>query len=146
MKLRLDLYYVKKNLYKLNFKSIYQKTTEKSSENYILANGNNSCKRRSSVMKLEFDLYYVKTNSYTKFQVNILKDDWEKFGKPSGRTPSGLTDRRTDRRMRGQTDGRTYWLTDDEVTYTPWFHRQGTNNKALEKRVLISNFILPPCW
>ena len=48
----------------------------------------------------KLDLYYVKTNSYTKFQVNILKDGREKFGKPSGRTTSGLTDRRTD----GQAD------------------------------------------
>ena len=31
--------------------------------------------------KLEFDLYYVMTNSYTKFQVNISKDDREKSGK-----------------------------------------------------------------
>ena len=69
---------------------------EKSSENLILAKGNYSCKSRSRVTKLELDLYYVKTNSYTKFQVNISKDGREKFGKPSGRTLSGLTDRRTD--------------------------------------------------
>ena len=52
---------------------------------------------RSSVTKLELDLYYVKTNSYAKFQVNIAKDDRENSGKPSGRTPSGLTDGQTDR-------------------------------------------------
>ena len=57
-------------------------------------------------MKLELDLYYVKTNSHTKFHVNISKDDWEKFGKPSGRTQSGLTDGRTDRRMDRVTDGK----------------------------------------
>ena len=55
-------------------------------------------------MELELDLYYVKknlyyvkTNSYTKFQVNIWKDDWENAWKPSGRTLTGRTDRRTDR-------------------------------------------------
>ena len=45
--------------------------TKKSSENKILANGNNSYKRRSNATKVKLDLYYVKTNSYTKFQVNI---------------------------------------------------------------------------
>ena len=59
-------------------------------------------------MKLELDLYYVKTNSHTKFQVNIWKDDWEKFGKPSGRTQSGRTD--------GRTDGQTDRVTDGEET------------------------------
>ena len=53
--------------------------------------------------KLKLELYYVKTNSYTKFPVNISKDDREKSGKPSGRTLSGLTDRQTD----GRTDMRT---------------------------------------
>ena len=41
------------------------KTTEKSPENSIVANGNNSCKSKSIVIKLELDLYYVITNSYT---------------------------------------------------------------------------------
>ena len=71
--------------------------TKKKMKNEILAKGNNSCKSRSNVTKVKVDLYYVKTNPYTKFQVNISKDDCEKFGKPSGRTPSGLTDGRTDR-------------------------------------------------
>ena len=31
--------------------------------------------------KLKLDLYYVKTNPYMKFQVNMSKDDKEKFGK-----------------------------------------------------------------
>ena len=31
--------------------------------------------------KLELELYYVMINSYTKFQVNISKDDREKSGK-----------------------------------------------------------------
>ena len=65
----------------LDFKSISQKTAEKSPENLILAKGNNSCKRRSSVNKLKRDLYYVMTNSYTKFQVNISQDSREKSGK-----------------------------------------------------------------
>ena len=51
--------------------------------------------------KVTLDLYYVKTNPYTKFQVNISKDDREKFLKQSGRTPSGRTD--------GLTDGQTDW-------------------------------------
>ena len=56
-----------------------RKTAKKSPENYILANGYNSSRSMSNVTKVELDLYYVKTNSYTKFQVNISKDDWEKF-------------------------------------------------------------------
>ena len=64
-----------------NFKSIFQKTAEKSLENSILAKGNNSRKSKSSVTKLKLDLYYIMTNSYTKFQVNISKDDREKSGK-----------------------------------------------------------------
>ena len=85
--------------------------TKKSPENEIFAKGNNSCKSRSNATKVKLDLYYVKTNPYTKCQVNISKDDSEKFGKPSGRTPSGLTDR--------QTDGRTDRVTDGEETYSP---------------------------
>ena len=61
--------------------SVYHKMIEKSSENKILAKGNNSCKSRSSVMKLKLDLYYVITNSYIKIQVNTSKDYREKFGK-----------------------------------------------------------------
>ena len=56
-------------------------TTEKNPENLFKAKGNNSCKCRSSMTKLELELYYVMTNSYTKFQVDISKDDREKFGK-----------------------------------------------------------------
>ena len=67
--------------------------TKKSPENKILAKGNNSCKSRSNATKVKLDLYYVKTNPYTKFQVNISKDNREKFRKPSGQTSSGLTDR-----------------------------------------------------
>ena len=43
--------------------------------------GNNSIKSRSNTTKLKLDLYYVKTNPYMKFQVNMSKDDKEKFGK-----------------------------------------------------------------
>ena len=64
-----------------NFKSISEKTSEKSLVNLILAKDNNSYKSRSSVTKLELDLNYVKTNSYTKFQVNISKDSREQSGK-----------------------------------------------------------------
>ena len=81
--------------------------TKKSPENEIFAKGNNSCKNKSNVTKVKLDLYYVKTNPYTKFQVNISKDNWEKFGKPSWLTPSGLIDgqdRRTDRQTDGQSD------------------------------------------
>ena len=82
----------------LNFKSVSQKLGEKSPKNWIFAKGNNWSKSWSTDIKVKLDLYHVKTKSYTKFQVNALKDDWEKFGKPSGRTPSGLTDGQTDRR------------------------------------------------
>ena len=58
-----------------NFKSISQRTAEKSPENFILAKGNNSCKKRSSVRKLKLDLYYVTTHSYTKFQVKIWREN-----------------------------------------------------------------------
>ena len=57
------------------------KTGEESAENEILAKGNNSIKSRSKTTKLKLDLYYVKTNSYMKFQLNMSKDDKEKFGK-----------------------------------------------------------------
>ena len=94
-----------------NFKSISQRTIEKSSENQIFKKANNSSETRSNVTIVELDLYYVKTNSYTKFQVNISKDNGEKFGKPSGRTLSRLTDRPIDRGMDR--------LTDSEETYRP---------------------------
>ena len=68
-------------MYQIWSQYLDQKTTEKSPENLILAKGNNSCKSMSSVTKRELDLYYVKTNSYTKFQVNVSKDDREKFRK-----------------------------------------------------------------
>ena len=64
-----------------NSKSICGKMTKKSPENEILAKGNNSCKSRSNATKVKIDLYNVKTNAYMKFQLNISKDDWEKFGK-----------------------------------------------------------------
>ena len=44
-------------------------------ESDILAKGNNSCKSRSNATKVKLDLYYVKITPYTKFQVNITKDD-----------------------------------------------------------------------
>ena len=59
------------------------KDDKEKSENEILAKGNNSCKSRSNATKVKLDLYYVKTNPYTKFQINISKDDREKFRKPS---------------------------------------------------------------
>ena len=102
-----------------NFNSIYQKMTKKSPENEIFAKGNNSCKTMSSTTKVKLDLYNIKTNPYTKFQVNISKDDWEKFGKPSGRTPSGLTDWRTDGRTDRQTDRRTDGQTDTQTVRKP---------------------------
>ena len=86
-----------------NFNSICLEMTKKSPENEIFAKGNNSCKSTSNATEVKLDLYYVQTNPYIKFQVNISKDNWEKFGKPSGRTPSGLTDGRT----KGQTDGQS---------------------------------------
>ena len=111
-----------------NFKSIGRKMTKKSPENEILAKGNNSCKSRSNATKVKLDLYYVMTNMYTKFQVNISKDDWEKFGKPSGRTLSGLTDGRTDWRTDRQTDR----MTDGEETYSPpGFTGRGLINKGV---------------
>ena len=41
----------------------------------IFAKGNKSGKSKSSETKVKLDLYHVKTRSYTKFQVNISKDD-----------------------------------------------------------------------
>ena len=89
-----------RQIHKWNFKSKSQKTREKNPENNIFAKGNNSSKSTSNATKVKLDQYHVKTKSFTKFQDNNSKDDWEKSGKPSGRTPSGLTDRRTE----GQTD------------------------------------------
>ena len=77
-KVELDLYYVKTNSYmkfQRNFNSICRKITKKSPENEIFAKGNNSCKNRSNVTKVKLDLYYVKANPYTKFKVNISKND-----------------------------------------------------------------------
>ena len=148
-----------------NFKSISQRTIEKSPEKNILAKGNNSyksrssvtkrrldlychekfqveisedgreksgkqnfckgnnsCKSRSSVTKLKLDLYYFKTNSNAKFHVNISMDDWEKSGKRNGRTPSGLTDRRTD----GRTDRQTDWQI-ARMTFQQNHHKHNEN-------------------
>ena len=60
-----------------NFKSISQKTGEKSLENKIFAKGNNSINSKSNTTKLKLDLYYIKTNlyMYMKYQVNMSKDD-----------------------------------------------------------------------
>ena len=114
-----------------NFNSICRKMTKESPENEIFAKGNNSCKSRSNATKVKIDLYYVKTNPYTKFQVNISKDDWEKFGKPSGRTPSGLTDRQTD----GRTDGRTEWQTARKPIVPPGFTGRGLIRKGLHSAI-----------
>ena len=96
-------YIMSRQIHIWNLNSICQKMTKKSPENEFFAKGNNSCKIKSNATKVNLDLYYVKTNPYTKFEVNISKDDWEKFGKPSGRTQSGLmTDGQTD----GQSDRR----------------------------------------
>ena len=111
-----------------NFNSICLTMTKKSAENEIFAKGNNSCKRRSNATKVKLDLYYVTTNPYTKFQVNISKDDWEKFGKPSGRTPSGLTDWRTDWLTDWLTDGRTEWQTARKPIVPPGFTGRGLIN------------------
>ena len=108
-----------------NFNSICRKMTKKSPENENLAKGNNSCKSSSNATKVKLDLCYIKTNPYTKFQVNISKDDGEKFGKPSGRTPSGLTDWLTD----GQKDRRTDRMTDGDETYSP----PGLTGRGLKK-------------
>ena len=107
-----------RQIYIWNFNSICRKMTKKSPENENLAKGNNSCKSRSNTTKVKLDLCYVKTNPYTKFQVNISKDDWEKFGKPSGRTPSGLTDWLTDWLTDRRTDRQTDRMTDGEETYS----------------------------
>ena len=84
---------------------ICPKMTKKSLGKKFLAKGNNSRKSKSNATKVILDLYYVKTNPYTKFQVSISTDDWEQSGKPSGWTPSGLTDWGMDRH--GQTDRQT---------------------------------------
>ena len=63
-----------------NFKSISQRMTEKNRKNEwtdIFAKGYDSSKSRSTEIKFKLDLYHVntKTYMYTKFQVNISKDD-----------------------------------------------------------------------
>ena len=64
-------------------------------------------KNGQNVTKLKLDLCYLKTNSYTKFQVNISKDDRENAeNRVDGHRVDGLTDRRTDRRTDGQSDRR----------------------------------------
>ena len=98
-----------------NLKSIYQMTTEKSSENQV--DGHRVDWLTDGQMDRRTD---GQTDGQTDRRRGNLKspgftgsnDDWEKFGKPSGRTPSGLTDGRTD----GQTDRRTDRLTDGEET------------------------------
>ena len=60
--------------------------------------------KESYMWQKSHNLYYVKANSYTKFQVNISKNVWEKFRKPSGLTDR-LTDKgRADRKAAEQTD------------------------------------------
>ena len=88
---------------------------KKCTENEILAKGNNSCKSMLNATKVKLDLYYVKTNPYTKFQVNIPKDDWEKFGKLSGRTD--WQDRRTDR----MTDGEETYILPPQTEFFLYF-------------------------
>ena len=78
-----------------NFKSISQMTAEESLENRIWSKGNNSRKSPSSMTKLKLDLYYVMTNPYTKFKVNISKDD-RQFRK----TELWRTDRQTASKLR----------------------------------------------
>ena len=96
-KLKLDLYYVMTNSYTKFQVNISKDDKEKSGKLKCdgLAKGNNSRENWSSVTKLKLDLYYVMTNSYTKFQVNISKDDREKSGKL-------------------KCDGRTDWQTDGQ--------------------------------
>ena len=55
----------------LNFKSLSQRISEKSLENWIISKRHNSCKTRSTETKIELDLYYHRTNSYTKFFKSI---------------------------------------------------------------------------
>ena len=56
------------------FMSLSHKATQKSSETYILAKGNNSSESELNATKVVHDLYDIKTNSYTMFEVNISKD------------------------------------------------------------------------
>ena len=59
-------------------------------------------------MKVALDLYHVKTNPYTKFQVNISKDNLRKVRKTEWldtEWTDGRTDRQTDRMTDGVTDG-----------------------------------------
>ena len=58
-----------------------RKMAKKNPEIFILAKGYNSSRSRSNETKVELDLYYVKKYSYAKFQFNISKEGWEKFGK-----------------------------------------------------------------
>ena len=100
-KVKLDLYHVKTKSYtkfQVNISKDDWEKFGKPSGRTFMQRGNNPSKSRSTETKVELDLYRVKTKSYTKFQVNISKDDWEKFGKPTGRTPSELMDGQSDRR------------------------------------------------
>ena len=67
-----DLYYIETNPQRiLNFKSIWQKTTEKSPVTLFLAKDNNSSEPNTK--KVEINLYYIKTSLYITFQVNSSK-------------------------------------------------------------------------
>ena len=90
--LELDLYYHDKFIHHMSSQYL-KRQQRKGPKNLILAKGNNSCKSESNVTKLKLDLLYVMTNSHTKFQVNIAKDNREKFGKLKC---DRLTDRLTD--------------------------------------------------
>ena len=80
----------------LNFKSISQKTAEKGPKTEFYQRAITAVKSGSSVTKI-WTWSVLCHDKFTKFQVNISKDDWEKFGKNEcGRTPIGLTDRQKD--------------------------------------------------
>ena len=64
-----------RQIYKPNFISISQRQEEKVRKTKFFAKDNNSSKSKSNETKVTLDLHYVRAKPYTKFQVNISKDN-----------------------------------------------------------------------
>ena len=74
-----------------NFKSISQKTAEKSLENSISTNGSNSCKSQTRSVLFHDKFIYIISRQYLKIRLRkVQKTEW---------TDIEGTDRHTDRQM-----------------------------------------------
>ena len=104
-----------------NYKSISQKTGEKSLENKILAKGNNSFKSRSNATKVKLDLYHVKTNVKYKSQIPNLKSISQETTEKSSenRVDGQQVDWQTDWRTDGRMDRRTEWQVRKSIVPPP---------------------------